>query len=515
MKAERNSGPAPSVLVVEDDQETSEFLCGMIARRYPGSVIHRADNGRRGVELFEAHRPDIVVTDIDMPAMNGIEMAGILKELDPDAHIIAATAKSDTHYLLDAIKLGISRYVLKPVDTVRLFEAMDGCIALSSLNRQVKEQNDFIRKLSHVVEQSTNMILIANARGIIEYINPAFSATTGYTTQEVMGQNVRILMPGPAPLDSFEMLWSTVTRGFKWSGEFVHRKKCGQLFTVEASLSPLASEGGSMTHFVAVLQDITERKHAEENIRHLNDQLEQRVQERTAELERSNKELLSSNRELESFCYSVSHDLRAPLRGMSGFSEILQDEYADRMDDTGKECLRRIRAASISMGQLIDDLLDLSRVTRSQLNSERVNLSGLAGKIVRTLGRLEPQRRVEFAIAEGVEAQGDPALIQLALENLLGNAWKYTGREQSPRIEFGSSTVNGEQVYFVRDNGVGFDMAYVAKIFSPFQRLHKVGEFEGNGVGLASVERVVTRHGGRVWAEGEVGKGATFYFTLR
>ena len=244
-----------------------------------------------------------------------------------------------------------------------------------------------------------------------------------------------------------------------------------------------------------------------EEVRRLNRELEQRVKERTAELE-------ASNQELEAFCYAVAHDLSTPLRGMSGFCHILLEEHAHQLDDSGKGYLMRIGAAAGRMGQLINDLLNLSRVTRCKLSKERLDLSAMARDIIQVLSEQEPDRRVDVVLPERAEAEGDPVLVRLVLENLLGNAWKYTSKEPCPRIEFGSGCINGKHVYFVRDNGIGFDMAHASRIFIPFERLHGFTEFKGTGIGLATVQRIIARHGGRVWAEGEVENGATFRFTL-
>ena len=244
-----------------------------------------------------------------------------------------------------------------------------------------------------------------------------------------------------------------------------------------------------------------------------------RAQRASRELEDANRELESTNRELESFSYSVSHDLRAPLRSIDGFSQILLEDYADDLDDEGKGYLGRVRGASQRMGHLIDDLLGLSRVTRGAMRRERVDLSSLSREVAEALRDSRPERAVEFLIEEGLDVQGDARLVRVALENLLGNAFKFTGKEPEAKIEFGQDpelTARGRvPVYYVRDNGAGFDMAYAGKLFGPFQRLHGQEEFDGTGIGLATVQRVVHRHGGRIWAEGEVGEGATFYFTLR
>jgi signal transduction histidine kinase len=235
--------------------------------------------------------------------------------------------------------------------------------------------------------------------------------------------------------------------------------------------------------------------------------LEQKVEERTAAL-------AAVNQELEAFSYSVSHDLRAPLRSIDGFSQALLEDYEAKLDTQGKDYLQRVRSASQRMGQLIDDMLNLSRVTRTEIRRETVDLSALAHTVAAGLQKAQPQRDATFVIAEGLVANGDEGLLRVALENLLGNAWKFTGKRPDTRIEFGAIEQNGTKAYMVRDNGAGFDMAYADKLFKTFQRLHEVAEFEGTGIGLATVQRIIRRHGGSVWAEGAVDQGATFYFTL-
>ena len=249
--------------------------------------------------------------------------------------------------------------------------------------------------------------------------------------------------------------------------------------------------------------------------------LERRVEERTHELQERNDalrrnaaELLAANTELDAFAYSVSHDLRAPLRSIDGFSQILLEDYAGKLDEAGHESLHRVRAASQRMGTLIDDLLKLARVTRAEIRTEDVDLSGMAQDIVADLQRTTPERQVEFAIAPGLKARGDARLLRVALDNLLRNSWKYTAKQPQPRVQFASVEANGGRAFMVRDNGAGFDMKYADKLFGVFQRLHSAADFEGTGIGLATVRRIITRHGGRIWAEGAVDQGATFYFTL-
>jgi signal transduction histidine kinase len=263
----------------------------------------------------------------------------------------------------------------------------------------------------------------------------------------------------------------------------------------------------SIIHVYSFTRVEIARRQREEEVRELNKELEQRVKERTAQLEATNKEL-------DAFSYSVSHDLRAPLRAISGFSEALLDEYGNKLDGEGKTYLRYLQEGSHEMSDLIDGLLKLSRSTRGGIAMERVDLSAMAAMVAEELRKAEPERRMTVHIAPGVEVFADPRLLRVVMENLLGNAWKYTSRTAEARIEFGVEEQEGKTVYFVRDNGAGFDMGYADKLFLPFQRLHKTSEFSGIGIGLATVERIIHRHDGRIWAQAAVGEGATFYFTL-
>lgn len=402
---------------------------------------------------------------------------------------------------------------------------------LSSLNDQLQREiaerraadQEFIdskRRLADIINFLPDATLVINQEGRVIAWNQAMEEMTGIRAAEMLGKGdyeyarpfygekrpiLIDLVLRPDKTEEtlyylFERHNDTIT-----AEVFIPTFKGGT--HLRARARPLYDAHGNVVGAIESIRDITTRKEAEEEVRKLTSELEERVKERTAQLE-------TANRELEAFAYSVSHDLRAPLRAMSGFSHLLLEYYGENLDDQGRHYLERMDQVSKRMGKLIDDLLSLSRLTRVEMRRERVDLSAMAQGIAAELEEREPGRDVEFVISERLIAQGDPQLLRVVLENLLGNAWKFTAKHPRARIEFGRLSHRGKPVYFVRDDGVGFDMSYVEKIFQAFQRLYPSNEFEGSGVGLATVERIITRHGGEVWAEGEVGKGATFYFTL-
>jgi len=265
--------------------------------------------------------------------------------------------------------------------------------------------------------------------------------------------------------------------------------------------------------FIAVA-DITIQRSRKRELKLVQDQLTER-QKAQEELTEHTIALEAANKELEAFSYSVSHDLRSPLRSIDGFSLALLEDYAEQLDETGQDYLTRVRAASQRMATLIDDLLQLSKLTRKEMQREKVDLSALAKSVTEDLKRNQPDRHTKFIIGENLTAIGDEKLLHVMLENLIGNSWKFTGKKEDPTIEFNSTNNNGKSVYYVKDNGAGFDMEYADKLFGAFQRLHTTNEFEGTGIGLANVQRIINRHGGKVWAEGTIDQGATFYFTLQ
>lgn len=539
------------VLAVDDSMTYLQELTTIL--RGEGYDVIPARSGAEALEMLAVQPVDCILLDRLMPGMDGTETCRRIKASPAtrDIPLIMLTAMEDRKAMIEGLGTGADDYVLKSSQEevlkarvraqlrrkqiedesrrIRLqllrkeLEASEARAAkelaetkaalveeLEQKNRKLEifanEARRAEEKFRALAETASDAILSADQEGMIIYANPAAERLFGYTPAELLGQPLTGLMPErfrAAHADGFRRYLSGAAARIVGKGvvELTGRHKDGGEFPVELSLGEWREE--AQHQFTAIIRDITVRLEMEQRIRALNEGLERRA-----------AALATANKELEAFSYSVSHDLRAPLRSIDGFSLALLEDCADQLDEQGKHYLHSVRDSAQHMAQLIDGLLTLSRVTRQDVRRAGVDLTALARKVVERLRSAQPDRPVECVIAEGLRGEGDAQLLEVALGNLLGNAWKFTGKREHGRIEFGRQEDGERSFFFVRDNGAGFDMNYAAKLFGVFQRLHTAAEFEGTGVGLATVQRVIDRHGGRVWAEGAVGSGATFYFTL-
>ena len=392
---------------------------------------------------------------------------------------------------------------------------MDLCVELYQQGETVHRQT---ATLHNVLQCLGEGVLVADAQGRLVLVNSAAERMVGHgiapAPPEHWPEAFGLYVPDGTrlfPADQLPLVRAPRGEECDDVEVLVKNAKRPEGTVLSVTGRPLRDENGRPCGGVIVVRDVTERRLAEQEVRRLNSELQSRIRDQQA-----------ANSELKAFCYSVSHDLRAPLRTIDGFSQAILQDYADTLDEQASDYLRRVRAATQRMGRLIDDLLELARVTRWEMRLEPVDLTALAWRSAEELRQREPSRSVDFVIQDGLQAHGDPRLLGILLDNLLENAWKYTSKHAHARIECGklgtdsnpSHQADGRHTYFVRDDGAGFDMAYASKLFGAFQRLHSPSEFPGSGVGLAIIQRIVHRHGGRAWAEAAPERGAVFYFTL-
>jgi two-component system NtrC family sensor kinase len=529
----RKQRPEPAeqrrtILVIDDSATSRAELEEAFTRA--GYQVLAAASGDEGLRMAATSKPDAVVVDGVMPNMDG---ATVIRRMRLDAALrdtpcVLLTASEDEDAELRALDAGADAFVRKGEE----LELILARVAATLRNRPhvigetasllspkrvltVDDSPTYLAAISDVLrDEGYDVVLARSGEEAIEML----------AVQSVDCILLDLMMPG---IDGTE-----TCRRIKAS-PILRDVPLIMLTSVEGKSAMLQSLGNGADDFVPKSSDFEvlkarvraqlRRKQFEDEHRRIREGLlkselvaaEERGLRRVAEARALLvEELERKNQELNAFSYSVSHDLRAPLRGIDGFSQALLEDYSEQLDARGKDYLRRVRAAAQRMGELIDDLLELSRVARAELRREDADLSQIAMTVLADLRRREPERAVTTVVCDGVQADADPRLVRVLLENLLGNAWKFTTKSPDARVEFGVAEREGKSVFFVRDNGAGFDAAYSDKLFSPFQRLHTEAEFPGTGIGLATVHRIVNRHGGRVWAQGEVGKGATFQFTL-
>ena len=397
--------------------------------------------------------------------------------------------------------------MIEPLDAVALATFLGTALVITSLMSKRKRAEEVLREQANLLNLTHDTIFVRDMSNVITYWNRGAQELYGWTAEEAIGKQAHQFLQTvfPLPIDEIR---AELLRSGRWEGELVHTKRDGTKLIVASRWALQRDAEGRPAGILETNNDITERKRAEGEIRKLNAELEQRVIERTDELEATNKEL-------EAFAYSISHDLRAPLRHMAGYAELLQKNAASILDEKSRRYMTMILESAKRMGDLIDDLLAFSRIGRAETQKTVVSLEQLVKEALNEVRQETDGRNVGWRIGALPNLYGDRSMLRLALVNLVSNAVKFTRTRPQAEIEIGCADgKENEIVVFIRDNGVGFDMKYVNKLFGVFQRLHRAEEFEGTGIGLATVQRIIHRHGGRVWAEGLVDQGATFYFSV-
>jgi PAS domain S-box-containing protein len=499
-----------NILLIEDNPGDSRLIREILSEETAVSyTVKYADRLSLGLETAAKENCDLILLDLGLPDSQGIDTIRRIKAKLPDKPIVVLTGLDDKELAMKAMHEGAQDYLIKG--------KMNNGEALWRIIRYSIERSGIEQKLRYseaILKEAQSIGKIGHwefdlATNAIEWSDQVYRL---YGRDKALGppsveEEASYYHPEEAArLKEFAHL--AIEKGEEYSYDLKAIQPGGNAVFLNTHIRPVKDAEGHIIKLMGTIQDITERKQMEEDIRKLNAEQEERVIERTSQL-------TAANKDIEAFAYSVSHDLRAPLRGIDGWSLALLEDYKDKLDEQGKQYLSRIRTETLNMGQLIDDLLMFSRQGRSEMKRRRLDMTAMAQAIVSRLQQQNPAIQADFVIQPGLMAQGDTGLIEIVLDNLLANAFKFSSKNPHCRIEFGKTAKDGDRAFFVRDNGVGFDMAYADKLFGVFQRLHKSSEFPGTGIGLATAQRIINRHGGRIWAEAQVNRGATFYFTLK
>ncbi len=455
----------------------------------------------KAVEAIAVTKFDAIITIMSIGKMNGIGIVKTLQEQTPQLPILLLTSVKEEKKAVRLLKEGAQEYLL----TENISESM----LRRSIHHAIekKRSDNYSATLAAIVEASDDAIFSKSLQGIITSWNAGAEKLYGYRKNEILGKPVTLLIPSNRESEFWEIM-DKIRNGERLRHyETLRVNKSGQILDVSITVSPVFDSNGRIVGASSIGRNISERKKIEQEIKNLNEQLEERVKQRTEQLE-------TTNHELESFSYSVSHDLRAPLRAVNGFAQLLIDNYSDTIDSKGNRYLINIKNNATRMDQLIDGLLSFSKIGRKQLTTEQINMNLLLDTVVDEIKMSDPEYKAEIEIAELPAVYADRMLIKQVFANLISNALKFTRNKKKAKIKIGYMYKDGQIIYNVKDNGVGFDMHYYDKLFGVFQRLHSDDEYEGNGVGLAIVQRIVSKHGGAVWAESGINKGATFYVSL-
>ncbi len=499
--------PIASVLVVDDVPANLLVMQGLLERS--DVRVLTAQSGREALELLLREEVAVALVDVHMPEMDGFELARRVHDraATRDLPIVFVTAaERDSRSLVRGYDAGAVDFLFKPIDATVLSGKVDVFVQLWRHRRLLAAQVEAMR-LAAIAFETHEAIVITDVAGRILKVNRAFTEITGYPEADVLGRNPRLLQSGRHDARFYRSLWAGLLRDGHWEGELWNRRKDGVDYVEWKRITAVKDEAARVTHYVGVGMDITERRRAEDELRRMHATLERRVEERTAALQ-------AANAELAAFSYSVSHDLKAPVRAIDGFTQLLAAEEAERLSADGHGYLQRVRGATARMSALIDGLLTLSNIGRTPVNRVDVDLSALARDVAAERLAADAGRRIVMNVAPGMRVNGDPGLVRVLLDNLIGNAIKYSIDRDPATINVREVEDAGEPMVEVRDNGIGFDMTYADKLFAPFQRLHSDSRYPGTGIGLATVARIVHRHGGRIAADAVPGAGAAFRFTL-